>query len=116
MRDANRSHTTFQVKENDIDSPGTCFTGEIVLSKRRIYFRSFGEISVFETVTTAWPPRSSDLNPSDFWLWGYLKAMVYRDPLTFLSDLKESKNFMCVTFPSSCCFQQLNMRFYAFRC
>lgn len=39
---------------------------------------------------TAWPPRSPDLNPCDFWLWGYLKAMVYRDPITSLSDLKES--------------------------
>ncbi|GFX25433.1 uncharacterized protein TNCV_1424171 [Trichonephila clavipes] len=22
---------------------------------------------------TAWPPRSPDLNPCDFWLWGYIK-------------------------------------------
>ncbi|GFS52243.1 uncharacterized protein TNCV_4849791 [Trichonephila clavipes] len=22
---------------------------------------------------TAWPPRSLDLNPCDFWLWRYLK-------------------------------------------
>ncbi|GBM38221.1 hypothetical protein AVEN_8282-1 [Araneus ventricosus] len=26
---------------------------------------------------TAWPPRSPDLNPCDFWLWGYLKDVVY---------------------------------------
>ena len=26
----------------------------------------------------AWPPRSSDLNPCDFWLWGFLKDHVYR--------------------------------------
>lgn len=24
-----------------------------------------------------WPPRSPDLNPIDFWLWGYLKDKVY---------------------------------------
>ncbi|GBM23639.1 hypothetical protein AVEN_117389-1 [Araneus ventricosus] len=26
---------------------------------------------------TTWPPRSLDLNPCDFWLWGYLKHVVY---------------------------------------
>jgi hypothetical protein len=26
---------------------------------------------------TAWPPRSPDLNPIDFWVWGYLKNAVY---------------------------------------
>ncbi|GFV74631.1 uncharacterized protein TNCV_5130731 [Trichonephila clavipes] len=41
-------------------------------------------------VTTAWPPRSLILNPCDFWLWGYLKAIFYRDPITSLSNLKES--------------------------
>jgi hypothetical protein len=25
-----------------------------------------------------WPPRSLDLSPFDFYLWGYLKAMVYQ--------------------------------------
>ena len=45
---------------------------------------------------TAWPPRSFDLNPRDFWLWGYLKATVYRDRITSLSDLKESvESYMC---------------------
>jgi hypothetical protein len=24
----------------------------------------------------AWPPRSSDLNPLDFYLWEYLKSLV----------------------------------------
>ena len=27
-----------------------------------------------------WPPRSPDLNPCDFFLWGYLKDRVY-DPM-----------------------------------
>ena len=26
---------------------------------------------------TIWPPRSPDLYPYDFWLWGYLKNLVY---------------------------------------
>ncbi len=28
----------------------------------------------------AWPPRSPDLTINDFWLWGYLRDTVYRDP------------------------------------
>ena len=40
---------------------------------------------------TAWPPRSLDSNPCDIWLRGYLKAMVYRDPITFLSKQKKHK-------------------------
>ncbi|GFT00431.1 hypothetical protein TNCV_1981681 [Trichonephila clavipes] len=49
MREANRSHTHFQVMENDADSPGTCFIGEVV-PKRRLCYRSFVELSVFEIV------------------------------------------------------------------
>ncbi|GFU32491.1 uncharacterized protein TNCV_4890101 [Trichonephila clavipes] len=39
---------------------------------------------------TAWPPRSPDLNPCDFCLWGYLKYLVYRGRLITLADLKDS--------------------------
>ena len=39
---------------------------------------------------TAWPPRSPDLKPCDFWLLGYLKDNVYRDRLTTVLNLKES--------------------------
>ncbi|GBL93012.1 hypothetical protein AVEN_54648-1 [Araneus ventricosus] len=38
--------------------------------------------------STAWPPRSPDLNPCDFWLWGYLKDVVYGDPIANLAELK----------------------------
>jgi hypothetical protein len=30
---------------------------------------------------TAWPPRSSDFNPLEFYLWGHLKALVYAAPV-----------------------------------
>lgn len=29
-----------------------------------------------------WPPRSPDLNPLDFFVWGYIKNKVYSDPVT----------------------------------
>jgi hypothetical protein len=35
-----------------------------------------------------WPPRSPDLNPCDFFLWGYLKARVYNPMPKTLDDLR----------------------------
>jgi hypothetical protein len=37
-----------------------------------------------------WPPRSPDLSPLDFYLWGHLKAMVYQEKIRNMNHLKES--------------------------
>lgn len=37
-----------------------------------------------------WPPRSPDLNPCDYFLWGYLKSKVYKPLPKTLDDLKEN--------------------------
>jgi len=37
-----------------------------------------------------WPPRSPDLNPCDFYLWGYLKARVYNPLPKTLDELKSN--------------------------
>jgi len=34
-----------------------------------------------------WPPRSPDLTPLDFYLWGTLKDKVYRTEVTSLEEL-----------------------------
>ncbi|GBM41323.1 hypothetical protein AVEN_241483-1 [Araneus ventricosus] len=39
---------------------------------------------------TAWPPRSPDITPCDFWLWGFLKDNIYRKRPASLPDLKDS--------------------------
>lgn len=36
-----------------------------------------------------WPPRSCDLTPCDFHLWGYLKSLVYANKPRNINDLKE---------------------------
>jgi hypothetical protein len=37
-----------------------------------------------------WPPRSPDITPCDFFLWGYIKDRVFVPPLaTNLDDLKD---------------------------
>jgi len=37
-----------------------------------------------------WPPRSPDLTPLDFFLWGYLKSKVYANKPTSLEFLKQN--------------------------
>ncbi|KAJ4439237.1 hypothetical protein ANN_07357 [Periplaneta americana] len=39
---------------------------------------------------TSWPPRSPDLTPLDFFLWGFLKDQVYLPPLP--ANLSELRN------------------------
>jgi hypothetical protein len=35
-----------------------------------------------------WPPRSRNITPLDFVLWGYDKDIVYKTPMTSLHELK----------------------------
>ena len=35
-----------------------------------------------------WPPRSPDLTACDFFLWGYLKGLIYKMLPTDLDDLR----------------------------
>ena len=37
-----------------------------------------------------WPPRSPDLTPPDFFLWGYLKSRVYVNKPRTVEELKDN--------------------------
>lgn len=37
----------------------------------------------------AWPPRSPDITPLDFFVWGYIKEIVYSTPVTTREELIE---------------------------
>jgi hypothetical protein len=37
----------------------------------------------------SWAPRSPDLTPLDFYLWGYIKTSIYTTPVNDIDDLKE---------------------------
>ncbi len=45
----------------------------------------------------AWPPRSPDLTPLDFFLWGYLKSQVYVNRPRTLDQLKTNIEVACNT-------------------
>ena len=36
----------------------------------------------------AWPPRSPDLTPCDFFLWGHIKSQIYSTPVESVEELK----------------------------
>ena len=58
------------------------------LEKRNFMVREYQKFNSIVKVQRAW--RTKDLNPCDFFLWGYLKARVYHPmPLT-LDNLKEN--------------------------
>lgn len=35
----------------------------------------------------AWPPRSPDLNPLDYFFWGKIKSAIYRHPVQNVEEL-----------------------------
>ena len=50
----------------------------------------FDDRNISRQFLTAWNPRPLDLNLCETWQWGYFEAMVYRDLIISLSDLKDS--------------------------
>ena len=46
---------------------------------------SFGDRVISKGI---WPPRSPDLTPPDFFLWGYLKGRVYQNKPRTIDTLK----------------------------
>ena len=45
----------------------------------------------------AWPPRSPDLNPLDFYLWGRLKTLVYATEIPNVTVLQQRIENGCAT-------------------
>jgi hypothetical protein len=73
---------------NDIDvaelwfqqDGATCHTAHATINLLR---ETFDERIISRNGPVNWPPRSCDLTPMDYFLWGYVKSQVYADkPLT----------------------------------
>ena len=64
----------------------TCHTANDTLS---LLSGMFQQRIISLRTEKVWPPHSPDLNPPDYFLWGYLKDCVYRDPIPRnIADLK----------------------------
>ncbi|GFV34455.1 uncharacterized protein TNCV_1413851 [Trichonephila clavipes] len=50
----------------------------------------FGDRRISRFGPVNWPPRSCDLTPLDYFLWGYVKSLVYADKPQTLDHLKDN--------------------------
>lgn len=57
-------------------------------SVRQHLDEEFGERWIGRGGPVQWPPRSADLTPLDFFLWGRIKSLVYFSDTTSAEDLK----------------------------
>lgn len=63
----------------------TCHTAHQTIA---ILQEKFGERIISRNSTVPWPPRSCDLTPLDYFLWGYLKSKVYANRPQTLDALR----------------------------
>ncbi len=50
-----------------------------------------------------WPARSPDLSPFDFFLWGYLKDIVFKTPSTTITELQDRIKTACEEIQEDVC-------------
>ncbi len=50
----------------------------------------FGTRIIGKYFAIGWPPRSPDITPLDFYLWGVLKEIVYLNEIRSIVDLKDA--------------------------
>ncbi|GFY16293.1 putative LOC100569746 [Trichonephila clavipes] len=51
---------------------------------------TFGDHLISRFGPVNWPPRSCDLTPLDYFLWGYVKSLVYADKPQTLDHLENN--------------------------
>ncbi|GFX88282.1 putative DD41D transposase [Trichonephila clavipes] len=69
----------------------TCHTSRATIDLLK---DTFGDRLISRFGPVNWPPRSCDLTPLDYFLWGYVKALVYADKPQTLDHLED--NIRCV--------------------
>ncbi|GFW16903.1 transposable element tc3 transposase [Trichonephila clavipes] len=66
-------------------------TSHIIKSANKLLYDTFGVDRVISIgFAHAWPPLSPELNSCEFYLWGHLKDMVYRERHAYVAELKPS--------------------------
>ncbi|GFS81032.1 DUF4817 domain-containing protein [Trichonephila clavipes] len=64
-----------------VNDGATCHTARATIDLLKY---TFGDRLISRFGPVNWPPRSCDLTPLDYFLWGYVKSLVYADkPQTF---------------------------------
>ncbi|GFV72010.1 uncharacterized protein TNCV_2459431 [Trichonephila clavipes] len=65
----------------------TCHTARATIDLLK---DTFGDRLISRFGPVNWPPRSSDLTPLDYFLWGYVKSLVYADKPQTLDPLEDN--------------------------
>ncbi|GFW75075.1 uncharacterized protein TNCV_447801 [Trichonephila clavipes] len=65
----------------------TCHTARATIDLLK---DTFGDRLISRFGPVNWPPRSCDLTPLDYFLWGYVKSLVYTDKPQTLDDLEDN--------------------------
>ena len=63
----------------------------------------FGERVISRNNPVEWPPRSCDLTPLNFFLWGYIKSLVYATKSATSDDLKDNIQREIANVPVEMC-------------
>jgi hypothetical protein len=90
-----RNQTNRIIWMQDGATPHVSYPVKLLLKKH------FGDRIISRHFDFSWPPRSPDLTPADFWLWGYLKSKVYMENPKTLSDLKTAITREILNIPST---------------
>ncbi|GFX95656.1 uncharacterized protein TNCV_4885821 [Trichonephila clavipes] len=65
----------------------TCLTARATIDLLK---DTFGDRLISRFGPVNWPPRSCDLTPLDYFLWGYVKSLVYADKPQTPDHLKDN--------------------------
>ncbi|GFV39451.1 putative transposable element [Trichonephila clavipes] len=65
----------------------TCHTARATIDLLK---DTFGDRLISRFGPVNWPPRSCDLTPLDYYLWGYVKSLVYADKPQTLDHLEDN--------------------------
>ncbi|GFX13425.1 uncharacterized protein TNCV_2191791 [Trichonephila clavipes] len=65
----------------------TCHTARATIDLLK---DTFGDRLISRFGPVNWPPRSCDLTPLDYFLWGYVKSLVYADKAQTLDHLEDN--------------------------
>ena len=82
-----------KVEEEDIDNiwfqqdGATCHTAEATLD---VLHSVFEDRIIRRRTDVVWPPRSCDLTPLDYYLWGAVKDKCYADKPETIDALKDN--------------------------
>ncbi|GFV77253.1 DUF4817 domain-containing protein [Trichonephila clavipes] len=70
----------------------TCHTARATIDLLK---DTFGDRLILCFGPVNWPPRSCDLTPLDYFLWGYVKSLVYADKPQTLDHLEDNIRHKC---------------------